>query len=154
MILSSPKKLYVLDQVRQILHSGDIGDYDLEGLSFAQEFILREHGSGTKVCKFTHDHGVLVSILLYKRSYNVGIDKDDELSVVFNELSKLMMEVVYNIDDVKFKKIFPDYNIGYERDIKLGALLGIVTEEEEVVEEEEIVEEIPDNSFLSKLKFW
>ena len=68
------------------------------------------------------DQNVLSKITLYRKEGDVEIDLDGN-NRKFRTIESLMYNKVKEIDDIKFKEIFPEYNIMEERNDVLNELL-------------------------------
>ena len=93
--------------------------------------------------------GKLKLVRIHRENGEIEVNVDGHESK-FEELSKLMYDKITEIDDIKFKRIFPEYNLMEERDDILDELLNSSKEEEEVTQEikEEKVEK------PNKKKWW
>ena len=125
MILSKQKQNFVLDKVIESIHNSY--DYDMNSILHTKAFHLKYSikgmvmGDRYKITLY-FDQNVLSKITLYRKEGDVEIDLDGNNSK-FRTIESLMYNKVKEIDDIKFKEIFPEYNIMEERNDVLDELL-------------------------------
>ena len=125
MILSKQKQNFVLDKVIESIHNSY--DYDMNSILHTKAFHLKYSikgmvmGDRYKITLY-FDQNVLSKITLYRKEGDVEIDLDGNYSK-FRTIESLMYNKVKEIDDIKFKEIFPEYNIMEERNDVLNELL-------------------------------
>ena len=125
MILSKQKQNFVLDKVIESIHNSY--DYDMNSILHTKAFHLKYSikgmvmGDRYKITLY-FDQNVLSKITLYRKEGDVEIDLDGNNSK-FRTIESLMYNKVKEIDDIKFKEIFPEYNIMEERNDVLNELL-------------------------------
>jgi len=140
MILSRQKQNFVLDKVIEAIHNSY--DYSMDNMSYSKIFHLKYsikgmvRGNTYKLTLYFYQN-VLSKITLYREEGDVEIDLDGN-DIKFRTIESLMYNKVKEIDDIKFKKIFPEYDIMEERNDILDELLNDKPEEEpkaKVIEE-------------------
>ena len=125
MILSKQKQNFVLDKVIESIHNSY--DYDMNSILHTKAFHLKYSikgmvmGDRYKITLY-FDQNVLSKITLYRKEGDVEIDLDGN-NRKFRTIESLMYNKVKEIDDIKFKEIFPEYNIMEERNDVLNELL-------------------------------
>ena len=125
MILSKQKQNFVLDKVIESIHNSY--DYDMNSILHTKAFHLKYSikgmvmGDRYKITLY-FDQNVLSKITLYRKEGDVEIDLDGN-NRKFRTIESLMYNKVKEIDDIKFKEIFPEYNIMEERNDVLDELL-------------------------------
>jgi hypothetical protein len=137
MILSRQKQNFVLDKAIEAINTSH--DYDMDNMSFSKTFHLKYEslrGNSYKIRLYFYQN-VLSKVTLYRQGGDVEIDLDGN-DIKFRTIESLMYNKVKEIDDIKFKKIFPEYDIMEERNDILDELL----KEEEVKEVEVVKEEV------------
>lgn len=129
MILSKQKQNYVLDKVIESIKSSY--EYDLDSSVYSKTFKLKYkiHNNIYRVSLYFYQNA-LSSVTLYREEGNVEIELGVHVEK-FQKIKELMYDKVREIDDVKFKKIFPEYDLMEERNDILDELLK---EKEEVKE--------------------
>jgi len=142
MILSRQKQNFVLDKVIEGIHNSY--DYSMNSILYTKTFHLRYsikgmvRGDTYKIALY-FDQNVLSKITLCREEGDVEIDLDGN-DIKFRTIESLMYNKVKEIDDIKFKKIFPEYDIIEERNDILDELLNDKPEEEPKTEiKEEVV---------------
>ena len=125
MILSKQKQNFVLDKVIESIHNSY--DYSMNSMTHSKAFHLRYSikgmvmGDTYKITLYFYQN-VLSKITLYRKEGDVEIDLDGN-DIKFRTIESLMYNKVKEIDDIKFKEIFPEYNIMEERNDVLDELL-------------------------------
>ena len=125
MILSKQKQNFVLDKVIESIHNSY--DYSMNSMSYSKAFHLKYSikgmvmGDTYKITLYFYQN-VLSKITLYRKEGDVEIDLDGN-DIKFRTIESLMYNKVKEIDDIKFKKIFPEYDIIEERNDVLDELL-------------------------------
>jgi hypothetical protein len=154
MFISTTRQKYVLDKCAEAIKSAH--SYSLSTLSYSKTFTLkynlnnREYG----VSLYLYE-GNLNTVTLHRENGQVEV-KVDGHETKFKELSKLMQDKIMEIDDIKFKRIFPEYDLMEERNDILDELLNN-SPKEEVKEEvqEEVQEEVKEKPAKKKwFKIW
>lgn len=125
MILSKQKQNFVLDKVIESIHNSY--DYDMNSMTHSKTFNLKYSIKGmvrgdTYKLKLYFYQNVLSKITLCRGEGDVEIDLDGN-DIKFRTIESLMYNKVKEIDDIKFKKIFPEYDIIEERNDVLDELL-------------------------------
>jgi hypothetical protein len=125
MILSKQKQNFVLDKVIESIHNSY--DYDMNSMSYSKTFNLKYSIKGmvrgdTYKLKLYFYQNALTKITLSRGEGDVEIDLDGN-DIKFRTIESLMYNKVKEIDDIKFKKIFPEYDIIEERNDVLDELL-------------------------------
>jgi len=133
MILSRQKQNFVLDKVIEAINNSY--DYSMNSILHTKTFHLRYSIKGmvrvdTYKIALYFDQNVLSRVTLYKEEGDVEIDLDGN-DIKFRTIESLMYNKVKEIDDIKFKKIFPEYDIIEERNDILDELLNDTKPEEE-----------------------
>jgi len=132
MILSRQKQNFVLDKAIEAINTSH--DYSMDNMSYSKTFNLKYEslrGNSYRVSLYFYQN-VLSKVTLYRQGGDVEIDLDGN-DKKFKTIEEFMYNKVKEIDDIKFKKIFPEYDTIEERNDILDELLK---EEEEVVKEE------------------
>ena len=125
MILSKQKQNFVLDKVIESIHNSY--DYSMNSMSYSKAFHLKYSikgmvmGDTYKITLYFYQN-VLSKITLYRKEGDVEIDLDGN-DIKFRTIESLMYNKIKEIDDIKFKKIFPEYDIIEERNDVLDELL-------------------------------
>jgi hypothetical protein len=156
MFISTTRQKYVLDKCAESIKSAY--SYSLNSSLYAKTFNLKykldNREYGVVLCLL---EGNLKSVTLHRENGEVEIKIDGHESK-FEELSKLMHDKIMEIDDIKFKRIFPEYNLMEERNDILDELLNSSTKEVEEVQEEiqeEVQEEVQEKPLKKKwFKIW
>jgi hypothetical protein len=130
MILSIQKRKFVLNRVKEIFDMGLVLRYNMSGDSF-RTFELWYGSSNDDRIEFRFYMKNVENITFCNGNGKVVVVNDELLADEFLNLSNKMTEVVMNLDDIKFKKIFPDYDSQLERSMKLTDILGIVEDQVE-----------------------
>ena len=138
MILSKQKQNFVLDKVIEGIHNSY--DYSMNSILHTKTFHLKYSIKGmvmgdTYKITLYFDQNVLSKITLYRKEGDVEIDLDGN-DIKFRTIESLMFNKVKEIDDIKFKKIFPEYDIMEERNDILDELLKVEVKDEVEVKEE------------------
>ena len=128
MILSKQKQNYVLDKAIESI--GKAYDYELDTSLYSKTFKLKyfleksvsAYKDTYKVSLWFYEKK-LSKITLNREEGNVEIEKDGH-EEKFELISNLMFDRVRKIDDDKFRKIFPEYDLMEERNDILEELLG------------------------------
>ena len=121
MILSKQKQNFVLDKVIESIHNSY--DYDMNSTTHSKTFNLKYsiqgmvRGDTYKITLYFYQN-VLSKITLCRGEGDVEIDLDGN-----DIIESLMYNKIKEIDDIKFKKIFPEYDIIEERNDVLDELL-------------------------------
>ena len=150
MFISTTRQKYVLDKCAESIKSAH--SYSLSTLAYSKTFTLkylmnnREYG----VALYLYE-GKLKSVTIHRENGEIEVNVDGHESK-FEELSKLMYDKITEIDDIKFKRIFPEYNLMEERNDILDDLLNNSSKEEEEEVTEEIKEEKSEKP--NKNKWW
>lgn len=152
MILSKQKQNFVLDKVIEAINTSY--DYDMDNMSYSKTFHLKYEslrGNSYKVSLYFYQND-LSKVTLYKHEGNIEIELGENVEK-FEKIKNLMYNKVKEIDDIKFKKIFPEYNLMEERNDILDELLNQGSEEEqtEVKEEQPEIKEIEKKSWFKSL---
>ncbi len=137
MILSKQKQNYVLDKVIEVINVSN--DYVMDKLSFSKTFKLVKNTD--KVSLYFYENK-LSKVTLYRTGGDVEIESDGH-EKKFELIKNLMYEKVQEIDNKKFKSIFPEYDLMEERNDILDELLSDYESKEEVEEIKEEVKETP-----------
>ncbi len=137
MILSKQKQNYVLDKVIEVINVSN--DYVMDKLSFSKTFKLVKNTD--KVSLYFYENK-LSKVTLYRTGGDVEIESDGH-EKKFELIKNLMYEKVQEIDNKKFKSIFPEYDLMEERNDILDELLSDYETKEEVEEIKEEVKETP-----------
>ena len=125
MILSKQKQNFVLDKVIESIHNSY--DYSMNSMTHSKAFHLRYsikgmvRGDTYKITLYFYQNA-LTKITLCRGEGDVEIDLDGN-DIKFRTIESLMYNKVKEIDDIKFKKIFPEYDIIEERNDVLDELL-------------------------------
>lgn len=157
MILSKQKQNFVLDKSIEAINNAY--DYELDTSVYSKTFKLKyllERKSGTgyketyKVSLYFYEKK-LSRVTLYREEGHVEIDVDGHAKK-FELISNIMFDKVKQIDDDKFKKIFPEYDVMEERNDLLEELLGSKDEPTE----EPIIDTKPSTTTIEKKrkKYW
>jgi len=130
MILSKQKQNFVLDKVIESIHNSY--DYSMDNMSYSKIFHLKYSIKGMvmnmyKITLYFYQNA-LTKITLCRKEGDVEIDLDGN-DIKFRTIESLMYNKVKEIDDIKFKKIFPEYDIIEERNDVLDELLKEETRE-------------------------
>lgn len=138
MILSKQKQNFVLDKVIEGINNSY--DYSMDNMSYSKIFHLKYSIKGMvmnmyKITLYFYQNA-LTKITLCRKEGDVEIDLDGN-DIKFRTIESLMYNKVKEIDDIKFKKIFPEYDTIEERNDILDELL----KEEEVEVVKEVVKE-------------
>jgi hypothetical protein len=149
MFISTTRQKYVLDKCAEAIKSAH--SYSLNSSLYAKTFNLkyklgnREYG----VVLFLYE-GNLKTVTLHRENGQVEINVDGH-EEKFKELSKLMQDKIMEIDDIKFKSIFPEYDLMEERNDILDELLNNSPKEVK----EEVQEEVKEKPTKKKwFKIW
>jgi hypothetical protein len=149
MFISTTRQKYVLDKCAEAIKSAH--SYSLNPSLYAKTFNLkykldnREYG----VVLFLYE-GNLKTVTLHRENGQVEINVDGH-EEKFKELSKLMQDKIMEIDDIKFKSIFPEYDLMEERNDILDELLNNSPKEVK----EEVQEEVKEKPTKKKwFKIW
>jgi hypothetical protein len=149
MFISTTRQKYVLDKCVEAIKSAH--SYSLNSSLYAKTFNLkykldnREYG----VVLFLYE-GNLKTVTLHRENGQVEINVDGH-EEKFKELSKLMQDKIMEIDDIKFKSIFPEYDLMEERNDILDELLNNSPKEVK----EEVQEEVKEKPTKKKwFKIW
>jgi hypothetical protein len=149
MFISTTRQKYVLDKCAESIKSAH--SYSLNSSLYAKTFNLkykldnREYG----VVLFLYE-GNLKTVTLHRENGQVEINVDGH-EEKFKELSKLMQDKIMEIDDIKFKSIFPEYDLMEERNDILDELLNNSPKEVK----EEVQEEVKEKPTKKKwFKIW
>jgi hypothetical protein len=138
MILSKQKQNYVLDKVIEVINVSN--DYVMDKLlSFSKTFKLVKNTD--KVSLYFYENK-LSKVTLHRTGGDVEIESDGH-EKKFELIKNLMYEKVQEIDNKKFKSIFPEYDLMEERNDILDELLSDYESKEEVEEIKEEVKETP-----------
>jgi len=138
MILSRQKQNFVLDKVIEAINNSY--DYSMDNMSYSKTFNLKYSNQGmvsgntyklTLYFYKTDKTFTLSKITLYREKGDVEIELDGN-DKKFKTIEELMYNKVKEIDDIKFKKIFPEYDIMEERNDILDELLNDTKPEEEI----------------------
>jgi len=149
MFISTTRQKYVLDKCAESIKSAH--SYSLNSSLYAKTFTLkyqlnnREYG----VSLYLYE-GNLKTVTLHRENGQVEINVDGH-EEKFKELSKLMQDKIMEIDDIKFKSIFPEYDLMEERNDILDELLNNSPKEVK----EEVQEEVKEKPTKKKwFKIW
>jgi hypothetical protein len=148
MILSKQKQNYVLDKAIESINISY--DYELDKLSFSKTFNLKYTGprqNTYKVSLYFYENK-LSKVTLYRSEGNVEIESDGHVKK-FELIKNLMYEKIQEIDNKKFKNIFPEYDLMEERNDILDEILN--DKEEEVNEVKEKIDVKEDTIKRKKL---
>jgi hypothetical protein len=81
------------------------------------------------------DSGVLTRVVLEVPDCGfVGIDRNSTNCQYMDSLKERMFAKVVEIDDCKFRRMFPEWDVIEDRNDKLEELLGLVDQRNQVVE--------------------
>lgn len=151
MFISTTRQKYVLDKCAESIKSAH--SYSLSTLAYSKTFTLKYRMSIREydVSLYLYE-GKLKSVKIHRENGQIEVNVDGHESK-FEELSKLMYDKISEIDDIKFKKIFPEYDLMEERNDILDALLNNSSKEEEKKVTEEIKEEEKSEK-PNKNKWW
>jgi hypothetical protein len=155
MILSKQKQNFVLNKVIEAINISH--SYDMDNMSYSKTFHLKyilTRGNSYKVSLYFYKTDktftlskITLCFVLPREEGNVEIELDGN-DIKFKTIEELMYNKVKEIDDVKFKKIFPEYDLMEERNDILDELLNQGSEEQtenkevEVEEVEEVEEKV------------
>lgn len=132
MILSKQKQNYVLD--KSIESINESYDYELDTSVYTKTFKLKyyiKEKSGIytyKVLLYFYEKK-LSKVTLYREEGHVEIEAEGH-EKKFELITNIMFDKIKQIDDGKFKKIFPEYDVMEERNDILEELLGSKEETE------------------------
>jgi hypothetical protein len=130
MILSKQKQNYVLDKSIESINNAY--DYELDTSVYTKTFKLKyllEVKSVNSTRKDTYKVSLyfyekkLSKVTLYREEGHVEIEIDGH-EKKFELITNIMFDKVKQIDDDKFRKIFPEYDVMEERNDILEELLG------------------------------
>jgi hypothetical protein len=130
MILSKQKQNYVLDKSIESINNAY--DYELDTSVYTKTFKLKyllEVKSVNSTRKDTYKVSLyfyekkLSKVTLYREEGNVEIEAEGH-ERKFELITNIMFDKVKQIDDDKFRKIFPEYDVMEERNDILEELLG------------------------------
>jgi len=145
MFISTIRQKYVLDKCVEAIKSAH--SYSLDTSVFSKKFKLKYSLNNREYSVVLYlSEGNLNTVTLHRENGEIEVKVDGHESK-FKELLKLMQDKIMEIDDIKFKRIFPEYDLMEERNDILEDILSGSNKEEEVVEEE-VKEE------ASKKKWW
>jgi hydroxymethylpyrimidine pyrophosphatase-like HAD family hydrolase len=160
MILSKQKQNYVLD--RSIESIEKAYDYELDtslySKTFKLKYLLDIKSKGVtrqdvyKIYLYFYEKK-LSKVTLYREEGNVEIEKDGH-EEKFELISNLMFDRVRKIDDDKFRKIFPEYDLMEERNDILEELLGTKEELDNAKETTEEPDKQPVVVETKRKRFW
>jgi hypothetical protein len=134
MILSKQKQNFVLNKVIEAINISH--SYDMDNMSYSKTFHLKyilTRGNSYKVSLYlykTDKTFTLSKVTLFREEGNVEIELTGN-DIKFKTIEELMYNKVKEIDDVKFKKIFPEYDLMEERNDILDELLNQGSEEQQ-----------------------
>ena len=156
MILSKQKQNFALNKVIEAINTSY--DYDMDNMSYSKTFHLKyilTRGNSYKVSLYfykTDKIFTLSKVTLYREEGNVEIELAGN-DIKFKTIEELMYNKVKEIDDVKFKKIFPEYDLMEERNDILDELLNQGSEEQQPETKEVEVEEV-EEKVIEKKTSW
>jgi len=154
MFISTTRQKYVLDKCVESIKSAH--SYSLDTSVYSKTFKLKYSLNNREYSVVLYLYqGNLNTVTLHRENGEVEV-KADGHETKFKELSKLMQDKIMEIDDIKFKRIFPEYDLMEERNDILEDLLNN-SPKEEVKEEvqEEVQEEVKEKPSKKKwFKIW
>lgn len=132
MILSKQKQNYVLDKSIEAINASY--DYELDTSVYSKTFKLKysikeKSGSYTYKVSLYFYEKKLSKVTLYREEGHVEIEAEGH-EKKFELITNIMFDKIKQIDDGKFKKIFPEYDVMEERNDILEELLGSKEETE------------------------
>lgn len=144
MILSKQKQNYVLDKSIEAINASY--DYELDTSVYTKTFKLKysikeKSGSYTYKVSLYFYEKKLTKVTLYREEGHVEIEAEGN-EKKFELITNIMFDKIKKIDDDKFRKIFPEYDVMEERNDILEELLGSKEETEttEVPEQSKPIE--------------
>jgi hypothetical protein len=149
MFISTTRQKYVLDKCAEAIKSAH--SYSLNSSLYAKTFNLKYKLDNREysVSLYLYE-GNLKTVTLHRENGQVEINVDGH-EEKFKELSKLMQDKIMEIDDIKFKSIFPEYDLMEERNDILDELLNNSPKEVK----EEVQEEVKEKPTKKKwFKIW
>ena len=150
MILSKQKQNFALNKVIEAINTSY--DYDMDNMSYSKTFHLKYyHISAYKVSLYFYQND-LSKVTLYKHEGNIEIELGENVEK-FEKIKNLMYDKIKEIDDIKFKKIFPEYDLMEERNDILDELLNQGSEEQQPETKEVEVEEV-EEKVIEKKTSW
>jgi hypothetical protein len=160
MILSKQKQNYVLDKAIESIEKAY--DYELDTSLYSKTFKLK-YLLDIKSPSITRQDTYKVSLWFYEKKLskitlnreegNVEIEKEGH-EEKFELISNLMFDRVRKIDDDKFRKIFPEYDLMEERNDILEELLGTKEELDNAKETTEEPDKQPVVVETKRKRFW
>ena len=161
MILSKQKQNYVLDKAIESIEKAY--DYELDTSLYSKTFKLKYFLEKKSVSAGSYKDTYKVSlwfyekklskVTLYREEGDVEIEKDGH-EEKFELISNLMFDRVRKIDDDKFRKIFPEYDLMEERNDILEELLGTKEELDNAKETTEEPDKQPVVVETKRKRFW
>lgn len=132
MILSKQKQNYVLDKSIEAINASY--DYELDTSVYTKTFKLKysikeKSGSYTYKVSLYFYEKKLSKVTLYREEGHVEIEAEGH-EKKFELITNIMFDKIKQIDDGKFKKIFPEYDVMEERNDILEEILGSKEETE------------------------
>jgi hypothetical protein len=149
MFISTTRQKYVLDKCAEAIKSAH--SYSLDTSVFSKKFKLKYSLNNREYSVVLYlSEGNLNTVKLQRENGEIEV-KVDGHEEKFKELSKLMQDKIMEIDDIKFKSIFPEYDLMEERNDILDELLNNSPKEVK----EEVQEEVKEKPTKKKwFKIW
>lgn len=129
MFISKEKQIYVINKIIEEINRST--SYEMDKGVYYKTYTLKYPTIPLNIyansrdlrIRFHFDDNVLKKITLDRENGSIDIENNSLLSKYFEKMEKIMFDRLDYIDDVKFKKIFPEYDLNQERDGRIAAIL-------------------------------
>lgn len=129
MFITKQKQIYVVNKILEELDKSSSYEMDRSTLSnktytFKYPRAQSSYSSRDLQIAFYFKDDILNKVSIERDTGSIDIERDDNLVKYFDLLENAMTSRMDYIDDIKFRIIFPEYNLNQERDERLAIILG------------------------------
>lgn len=126
MFITKQKQIYVVNKILEELDKSSSYTLDIYNKTYTFKYPSAQSNYSSRALQiaFYFKDDILKKVSIERDTGSIYIERDDNLVKYFDLLENAMTSRMDYIDDIKFRIIFPEYNLNQERDERLAIILG------------------------------